>query len=153
MEVDLNRPPVKLVRVWPHWVTIGVTVGLLTVGLIIVFAVLLGPSPWGIEFLLAAVGLFLLAMTYWMERRVTPPLAFLTRGRPEDASQWYNPVERRAADPFERAAYKRWRTGEITRVQFEQIVAVRRFAHGELTRSQYEQLRQQLRDAAARPSA
>lgn len=52
-------------------------------------------------------------------------------GDPEDV--------RRASDPEERQAWKRLRHHQITRIEYERIMATRRYFHGEMTWEGYNQ--------------
>lgn len=56
---------------------------------------------------------------------------------------------RRLSDPEERAAWKRFKRGEITRVEYERLMAGRRFAHGEISTEEYHEILRQLTWASA----
>ena len=58
---------------------------------------------------------------------------------------------RRRSDFGERAAWKRLKRGEITRVEYERLMAGRRFAHGEISAEEYHEILRQLTWASADP--
>lgn len=58
---------------------------------------------------------------------------------------------RRLSDVEERAAWKRFKRGEITRVEYERLRAGRRFAHGEISTEEYHEILRQLTWASADP--
>ncbi|MGP8159507.1 MAG: hypothetical protein ACLPWO_07905 [Thermoplasmata archaeon] len=157
--IDLSRPPVRPGPRLAGWV---IFVGVLAVS----FAVLaldwsllaqppatqpgvVTPAARVALLALATVGLIVL-LTFWYAANR------LTKGR----SVWSNtllakgyPVgdpesgRRRQSDPEERAAWKRFKRGEITRIDYERRMAYRRFVHGEVSIEEYHEILQELTSA------
>lgn len=158
--IDLSRPPVRPGPRLAGWV---IFVGVLTVSfavLALAWSLLAQPpatqpgvvTPAAEEALLALATVGLIALvTFWYAANR------LTKGR----SVWSNtllarggyPVgdpesgRRRQSDPEERAAWKRFQQGEITRIEYERRMAYRRFVHGELSIEEYHEILQELTSA------
>jgi hypothetical protein len=60
-------------------------------------------------------------------------------GDPEDG-------RRRPSDGPERRAWRRLRKGQITRFEYERVMAHRRFVHGEISAGEYEEALDELKD-------
>jgi len=157
--IDLSRPPVRPGPRLAGWVILAGVCGVSFAVLALVYSLMIQPpttqpgvvSPATREALLALaiVGIIALATFWYAANR-------LTKGR----SVWSNsllakgyPVgdpesgRRRQSDPEERAAWKRFRRGEITRIDFERRMAYRRFVHGEVSIEEYHEILQELTSA------
>jgi hypothetical protein len=158
--IDLSRPPI---RPGPRWAGRVILVGVLVVSFVVlalVYSLTIQPpttqpgvvSPATRETLLglAAVGLIAL-LTYWYAaNRLTEGNRFwsytlLGKGYPEGDS---TSARRRQSDPEERAAWKRFRRREITRIDYERRMAYRRFVHGEVSIEEYHEILQELTSAS-----
>jgi hypothetical protein len=60
---------------------------------------------------------------------------------------------RRQSDPEERAAWKRFQRGEITRIEYERRMARRRLVHGEISIEEYHEVLRELDSANGGPPA
>jgi hypothetical protein len=154
--IDLSRPPVRPGPRWAGWVML---VGVWAVSfavLALVYSFMIQPpttqpgvvSPATREALLAFALVGIIAsVTFWYasnrltEGRSVWSNALIARGYPEGDPE---SGRRRPSDPEERAAWKRFRRGEITRIDYERRMAYRRFVHGEVSPAEYHEILQEL---------
>lgn len=157
--IDLSRPPVPPGPRLAGWVIL-VGVGAVSLAVLaLAYSLMIQPpttqpgivSPATSVFLLAValVGVIALLIYFYASMRlgmgggawsnamhaVGYPIGGLESGR------------RRRSDPEERAAWKRFRQGEITRIEYERRMAYRRFVHGEISIKEYHEILQELTSA------
>ncbi len=152
--IDMDRPPVRLPPRTPLWVRLLILWAVLTVVYVVTTALLFLPGTTPslallLASILAAAGVGLsftqlrFATSGSVSSRILEARGFPV-GDPED--------DERTSDPQERDARRRLRRHEITRAQYEQILARRRFAHGEITLAEYHEILREVADQSGRPS-
>ncbi len=143
MTVDIYRPPARLGRRLPLWVTLAALWGTTAVVLWVVIGLLRQRIPSEFSFLLPTaivVGTAVVNFYILNPRRRSVDQVLSADGFPH----WGDEDSVRPADREERAAGRRLRRGAITRREYERIIARRRFVHGEISRAEYHKLIQQL---------
>lgn len=160
--MDLSRPPVRPGPRVPGWVIFTVALGVSFAVIVLVFSLLAQPmatqngalTPGARVVLvgLSIAGLAALLVFWYAGLRLRKGSSLFSnvlqaRGYPVGDPD----RERRRSDFEERAAWKRLKRGEITRVEYERLIARRRFAHGEISTEEYHEILRQLTWASADP--
>jgi hypothetical protein len=155
LEVDISRPPARLGPRVPLWVRLFVLWAIMLVVYILVLDLLIGPyneaSPpqYAPVFTigLLIVGLSASFVMIYVQYRFVSDNSIVSSvlaargfslGDPEGAV--------RPSDPEERNAHRRFRRKQITRLDYERIIARRHFVHGELTHAEYNDIIRQLNE-------
>jgi len=154
--IDLSRPPVRPGPRWTSWVILATVLAVSFAVLALVYSLMIQPpttqpgvvSPATMVALLALaiVGLIALTTYFYAAHRLTKGSRFwsntlLAQGDPVGDPE---SGRRRSSDPEERAAWKRFRRGEITRIEYERRMAQRRFVHGEISIQEYHEVLREL---------
>ena len=153
--IDLSRPPIRPGPRFPGWVVFAVLWAASFAVLVLSYSLLVQPPATvqgaptageeGFLLLLGIVGLIsALSFSYaGMRLRAGGSVwsnALLARGHPVGDPD----TGRRQSDPEERDAWKRFRRGAITRIDYERLMARHRFAHGELSSEEYQAILREL---------
>lgn len=157
--IDLSRPPVRPGPRLAGWVIFVGVLGVSFAVLFLVYSLLAQPlatqpgvvTPATRDALLALATVGLIAGLTFL---------YVSMRLRKGGSVWSNvllakgyPVgdpesgRRRQSDPEERAAWKRFQRGEITRIEYERRMAYRRFVHGEVSIEEYHEILQELTSA------
>ena len=149
--IDLSRPPVRPGPRFSGWVILALVWVVSFAVLVVVYSLADQPpatqggvpTPGAAEFLLviATIGLVagLVFMYASMRLRAGGSVwsnALLAQGYPVGDPD----MERRLSDPEERAAWRRFKRGEITRIAYERVMARCRFVHGEVSATGYHEI-------------
>jgi hypothetical protein len=151
--IDLSRPPVRPGPRIVGWPIVAAVWGAGFAVLVATYSLLSNPglSPVA-ALLIGLVGLVAAGAMGYAGMRLR-----------SGASVWSNALQargypvgdpdsdRRVGDPEERDAWRRFRRGEIGRIDYELVMARRRFAHGELSTEEYHELVRELHAAREGP--
>ena len=153
MRSELERPPSRIGPRSSGWVRYAALFGVSFTVLIVCSSLAFQPSAFpavrwaiGILAILAVIG-----ASYGGFRLVNTG----SLGSRFMASRGYSPGDpdsaRRTADPEEVSAFRRYRRGEISRVDYERVLAYRRFVHGEVSKMEYHAIIARLDERQSRP--
>ena len=110
---------------------------------------IISPATRVVLLALAVVGVIALLIYFYASMRLQMggtawSNAILAKGYPVGDPE---SGRRRQSDPEERAAWKRFKRGEITRIDYDRRMAYRRFVHGEVSIAEYHEILQELTSA------
>jgi Short C-terminal domain len=153
--IDLERPPARLGPRTPLWVRVSLIWGGLVVLLVLLLIALSGThgaGPAGLFLVLTVSGVAVAAFLTYLQRDYPWNLSRLETASISRGMPFADPeAGGRSPDAEERAARHRLRRGEITRAEYERIIAHRRFAHGEISVAEYHEIDRELKDSEPGP--